>query len=537
MAWTTPRTWTTGEIVTAAYMNTHVRDNLLETAPAKVTTLGDLIIGSGAGAIKRLGRGSAHAVLGVNSSGTDLAWSTPHLNDYSNHIPYAITGGTSTAYTVTLSPAPSSMAEGFGISIKIHTTCGTSPTLNVNGLGAKVLKSHFGNAYVSGELVAGRIYSFRYNGTDFLADSAGGLDSYFGTGADGVFNSGGSTSFASTYNGYFVIRNYTSFTLNIGHSLTVTQPCSGLIIYCTGDVTINGTISMSNLSGRRSYPTVFLSKDVPKFYYLSHLLSALYFYGGPGGNGGNGGIYTWSGMNYITGAGYATGEGRIGNGGGGGGGGAGGIFNHSTMRYETGGGGGDYNYCFDGIGQYGTNRVEIINNVAMISGVNGATGDGGGGAGGSSSTSYTVLSGGGGRAQGGGGGGGGGAYQTSSTAPNINDGVDGDYGGGFVCIIARGNVTIGSGGKIEANGGNGGAGGNGSATGTYAHAGGAGGGGGSGGGVILIRFGSTFTNSGTLQVNAGIGGAAGIKSGTYGLNGESGSSGTAGTISAVKVTT
>ena len=28
MAWTTPRTWTTGETVTAAIMNTHARDNL-----------------------------------------------------------------------------------------------------------------------------------------------------------------------------------------------------------------------------------------------------------------------------------------------------------------------------------------------------------------------------------------------------------------------------------------------------------------------------------------------------------------------------
>lgn len=28
MAWTTPRTWTTGELVTAAILNTHVRDNL-----------------------------------------------------------------------------------------------------------------------------------------------------------------------------------------------------------------------------------------------------------------------------------------------------------------------------------------------------------------------------------------------------------------------------------------------------------------------------------------------------------------------------
>jgi len=29
MAWTAPRTWVTGEVVTAALMNTHVRDNLL----------------------------------------------------------------------------------------------------------------------------------------------------------------------------------------------------------------------------------------------------------------------------------------------------------------------------------------------------------------------------------------------------------------------------------------------------------------------------------------------------------------------------
>lgn len=36
MAWTTPRTWTAGETVTAAIMNTHVRDNLAVLAPAAV---------------------------------------------------------------------------------------------------------------------------------------------------------------------------------------------------------------------------------------------------------------------------------------------------------------------------------------------------------------------------------------------------------------------------------------------------------------------------------------------------------------------
>lgn len=33
MAWTAPRTWTDGELVTAAIMNPHVRDNLLAVGP------------------------------------------------------------------------------------------------------------------------------------------------------------------------------------------------------------------------------------------------------------------------------------------------------------------------------------------------------------------------------------------------------------------------------------------------------------------------------------------------------------------------
>ena len=39
MAWTTPRTWVVGEIVTAAIQNTHVRDNLRTLYPDYGTTL------------------------------------------------------------------------------------------------------------------------------------------------------------------------------------------------------------------------------------------------------------------------------------------------------------------------------------------------------------------------------------------------------------------------------------------------------------------------------------------------------------------
>jgi len=76
MAWTAPRTWTTGELVTAAIMNTHVRDNLLETASAKVTTAGDIVYATAANALARLGIGAAGQLPFVNSGATALAYNS-----------------------------------------------------------------------------------------------------------------------------------------------------------------------------------------------------------------------------------------------------------------------------------------------------------------------------------------------------------------------------------------------------------------------------------------------------------------------------
>lgn len=58
MAWSSPRTWVALEVLTAALLNTHLRDNLLETAPAKVTTAGDLVYATGASALSRLAIGT-----------------------------------------------------------------------------------------------------------------------------------------------------------------------------------------------------------------------------------------------------------------------------------------------------------------------------------------------------------------------------------------------------------------------------------------------------------------------------------------------
>lgn len=47
MAWNTPKTWVGGEIPTAALLNAQLRDNFLETMPAKATQEGQIFVGNG----------------------------------------------------------------------------------------------------------------------------------------------------------------------------------------------------------------------------------------------------------------------------------------------------------------------------------------------------------------------------------------------------------------------------------------------------------------------------------------------------------
>ena len=51
MAWTAPVTWVGGQIPTAAVLNAQLRDNLLETMPAKATTGGQFFVGNGLNSI------------------------------------------------------------------------------------------------------------------------------------------------------------------------------------------------------------------------------------------------------------------------------------------------------------------------------------------------------------------------------------------------------------------------------------------------------------------------------------------------------
>lgn len=54
MAWSTPRTFVANEIISASLLNTHIRDQLNETVPAKAVAAGDIFQATAANAIARL---------------------------------------------------------------------------------------------------------------------------------------------------------------------------------------------------------------------------------------------------------------------------------------------------------------------------------------------------------------------------------------------------------------------------------------------------------------------------------------------------
>ena len=74
MSWSAPRTWVAGEAPSAAVMNSHIRDNLLASEAATLTTAGDLAYATGANALTRLARGTTAQHLKV-ASGVPV-WAT-----------------------------------------------------------------------------------------------------------------------------------------------------------------------------------------------------------------------------------------------------------------------------------------------------------------------------------------------------------------------------------------------------------------------------------------------------------------------------
>lgn len=74
MAWNTPRTFVTGEVITATILNTNVRSNLNASAAGVASAVGDSFYASAANVVSPLALGSIYQQLTVNSAGTAPAW-------------------------------------------------------------------------------------------------------------------------------------------------------------------------------------------------------------------------------------------------------------------------------------------------------------------------------------------------------------------------------------------------------------------------------------------------------------------------------
>lgn len=76
MSWTSPMTAVAGNVFTAAQFNTHIRDNLLETGPAKATVAGRFLVTAGANSIAERVITQAEVLTSESTtatSNTDLA--------------------------------------------------------------------------------------------------------------------------------------------------------------------------------------------------------------------------------------------------------------------------------------------------------------------------------------------------------------------------------------------------------------------------------------------------------------------------------
>ena len=100
MAWSSPKTWSSGYVVLAADMN-NIRDQLNATAPATVSAQGDIVIASGANALARLAKSTTSTQYLANTGTSNApAWNEVALDTgVSGTLPVGNGGTGATTFT------------------------------------------------------------------------------------------------------------------------------------------------------------------------------------------------------------------------------------------------------------------------------------------------------------------------------------------------------------------------------------------------------------------------------------------------------
>lgn len=112
----------------------------------------------------------------VNDSGRAMmAAAAKYRDDHSGALE---TGGTSTAYTLSSNQVFDTLAHlsGNSFKIKFSATNGSSPTLNIDSLGAKAIQTADGTAVGSGIIIANSIWDLTYDNSipAFILNGSGG---------------------------------------------------------------------------------------------------------------------------------------------------------------------------------------------------------------------------------------------------------------------------------------------------------------------------------------------------------------------------
>ena len=320
-----------------------------------------------------------------------------------------------------------------------------------------------------------------------------------------------------SYDGDMVVKQYTSAIIDSGDTVTTDQPCRGLFILVKGDLTVNGTLTMS-ARGAFANPTTSGGSDSNtvdsnglRFPFITSggsdsLTAAATLLNGCGTearsvianfptlssdgtvisisrDGGAGGAEASAFSSAGSTAGGTGGTATNGTGGGG----AGKAYYYAKSKPGAKGG------CFGG--GSGSGAIRSFSNVGNNTNSSTPVDYGGAGGQGQYFGQFNNVCG------GGAGNPAGGSQGTSTGGTNGT--------GGVIILVVAGNVTIGASGKILANGTPGGT----DQSNTNDMEGGA-----SGGGRIIIAHTGTYTNNGTVQ-------AVGGKAATSGMSGTGGDGG------------
>ncbi len=163
---------------------------------------------------------------------------------------YATTAGTSTAYTAAFTPKNVALTNGVNVRIKLDQTCGSTPTLAVDGLTAKGIVKPGNGAVSAGDLLINSVLDLTYDST---------LDKWVmhGAPAAGVTWSAISADPAPAVSGtgYLCDTSGGAFTLTLPAA-----PGVGAVVYFADAA---GTFNTNNLTiGRNSLKIMGLASDM-----------------------------------------------------------------------------------------------------------------------------------------------------------------------------------------------------------------------------------------------------------------------------------